>query len=388
VEARRDVFSLNFGLLALYLTLLGLGVVVFYGSGVSAGSYLSGLMLKKLGHVALAVAIFVVAAAIPHLWYQKAGVGFMLASVALLVLLFVPGLGVEHNNAVRWLRLGPIEIQPSELVKVFLTIYLADFVSRKREGLRQFSTVLTNLGLGAVVFGLLMLEPDLGSAIIFVMVLGAMLFLGNARLVHLAWVALAGVLMGAIFLVSSAERWRRVKCFVYPAECPAGESYHLDHAQWAFGSGGAYGIGLGKGLQTNQGFVLKPQSDFVFAVIGEELGFVGTLGVVLCFTLLFLLSVAIAQRSPDEFGRYLALGLGVLLTLHAVIHMGVTMRLLPTKGLCLPLLSAGGSALFAHSFACGVLLSVSRAGRRAVREGQGSEKARASVWNRLKGEKP
>ena len=385
--AAREGFSIDHRLVAIYLSLVGLGLVLFYSSGISAHGSFMAFMPKKLLHVLAGLAAFTIAARIPYTLYQRYRGVVLLVSVVLLILPLIPGLGILRYGARRWIDLGLVSFQPSELVKPLFAIYLAGFVAQRREEIRGLMTgIVPSLIVGVTLFGLLMLEPDLGSAIILVTLVGAYLFLGGARIVHLALIVVVGVILGGAMILGSAERRDRVKCYIWPDRCPAGEAYHLDHAQWAFGSGGPVGVGLGQGLETSQGFLLKPQSDFIGAVIGEELGFVGTMGVLLAFVLLFLVAASISARAPDDLGRFMALGLGFLIALHALIHMGVTMRLLPTKGLCLPLLSAGGSAMIGQSYAVGVITNIAWAGRQAARQAE-EDGVGSSYWSRLKGDR-
>ena len=380
------VFSIELKLLALYLALLGLGIVVYYSSAVAVFDSFGALMGRKLIHVAVALVALVVGARVPYSFYNRFRGPLLILCVALLAAPLIPGLGITKYGATRWVDLGFFSFQPGELVKIAFVLYIASFVSRKREELRNWMVgLLPSLTVGGMLFVLLVLEGDLGTALILSTMLGLMLFLGNARVPHLLTVILLGTLGGAAMLHFSPARAERFMCAVQPDECSEDAKWQTRNAQWAFGSGGASGVGLGNGLQTNQGFLLKSQSDFVYAVIGEQLGFLGSALVIAAYLFVFLLSLSIAARAPDRFGRFLALGLGAMISIHALTHMGVTMRLpyLPAKGLCLPLVSAGGSALVAMSFAFGVLLNVSYAGRRELREN--TRVNGSGFWSRLKG---
>ncbi len=380
------VFSIDLKLLALYLTLVGLGIVVYYSSAVAVFDSFIELMGRKLIHVGVGLVALVIGARIPYSYYSRFRGPLLILCVALLTLPLIPGLGITKYGATRWVNLGFVSFQPAELVKIVFVLYIASFVSRKRAELRNWMVGLVpSVTVGGMLFVLLMLEGDLGTALILSTVLGLMLFLGNARIPHLLTVILLGIIGGATMLHFSPARAERFMCAIQPEECSEDAKWQTRNAQWAFGSGGAAGVGLGSGLQTNQGFLLKSQSDFVYAVIGEQLGFLGSALVIAAYLFVFLLSFSIAARAPDSFGRFLALGLGAMISIHALTHMGVTMRVpyLPAKGLCLPLISAGGSALVAMSFAFGVLLNVSYAGRRA--QGAGTRVNGTGFWSRLKG---
>ena len=386
--ARRDTFAVDFRVLGVFLFLMGLGVVLYYASGASAFDTFWALMGRKFVHVAVAVAAFAVASVVPHTVYERYRGTLLLISLGLLVLPLVPGLGHVKFGARRWVDLGPASFQPAELVKVTFVLYLAGFVTRKRDDLRKFvSGLIPSLSVAGMLFVLLLLEGDLGTAVILTAMVAILLFLGNARMAHLVTILLLTAMAGWGYVQSSPKRMNRLVCAADPDQCSEEAKWQTQNAQWAFGSGAGTGVGLGKGLQTNQGFLLKAQSDFVYAVVGEQMGYVGSLLVLLVYLILFLVAVSIAGASPDAYGRFAALGLGTMITLHALIHMGVTMRVpyLPTKGLCLPLVSAGGSSLIAQAYAMGALMSISRAGRGVWREA--AERGSATgLWKRLKNE--
>lgn len=385
---RRGAFSTDFRLLAIFLFLLGLGTVLYYASGASAFDSFWALMGRKFAHLAVAVGAFVLACVVPYSLYERLRGTLLLVSLGLLVLPLVPGLGHAKFGAQRWVDLGPFSFQPAEFVKVTFVLYLAGFVTQKREDLRSlWAGLLPSFSVAAMLFVLLLLEGDLGTAIILIGMVAVLLFLGNARMGHLLTILALTAVSGWGYVQSSPKRMQRLECAADPDQCSEESKWQTQNAQWAFGSGAGTGVGLGKGLQTNQGFLLKAQSDFVYAVVGEQMGFVGSFVVLLAYLLLFLVAVSVAGASPDAFGRYAALGLGVMITFHAVVHMGVTMRIpyVPTKGLCLPLVSAGGSSLIGQAYAIGVLMSISRAGRGVWREAaeRGSQ---TGLWKRLQRE--
>jgi len=385
---RRDAFAIDFRVLGVFLFLTGLGVVLYYASGVSAFDSFGELMGRKFGHVLVALVAFGVAAWVPHTVYERFRGTLLIVSLVLLVLPLLPGLGHVKYGARRWVDLGPFSFQPAELVKVTFVLYLAGFVTRKRDDLRKLvSGLVPSFSVAGMLFVLLLLEGDLGTAVILTAMVGVLLFLGNARMAHLLTILAVTALVGYGYAKSSPKRWNRLVCAADPDQCSEEAKWQTQNAQWAFGSGAGTGVGLGRGLQTNQGFLLKAQSDFVYAVVGEQMGFVGSVLVLVVYLLLFLVAVSIARASPDEFGRYAALGLGTMITLHALVHMGVTMRVpyLPTKGLCLPLVSAGGSSLIAQAYAMGALMSISSAGRGVWREA--AERGPGTgLWTRLKKE--
>jgi len=386
--ARRDAFAIDLRVLVIFLFLMGLGTVLYYASGASAFDSFWALMGRKFVHLGVALGAFAVAACVPHTVWERYRGTLLIVSLALLVLPLVPGIGHVKFGARRWVDLGPFSFQPAEFVKVTFVLYLAGFVTQKRDELRNVvSGLLPSFSVAGMLFVLLLLEGDLGTAIILIAMVATLLFLGNARMAHLITILILTAGAGWGYVQSSPKRMNRLVCAADPDQCSEESKWQTQNAQWAFGSGAGTGVGLGKGLQTNQGFLLKAQSDFVYAVVGEQMGFVGSFVVLLAYLLLFLVAVSIAGASPDAYGRYAALGLGVMITAHALVHMGVTMRVpyLPTKGLCLPLVSAGGSSLIGQAFGMGVLMSISRAGRGVWREA--AERGSATgLWKRWKKE--
>ena len=281
----------------------------------------------------------------------------LLTCLALLIAVFA---APSVNGAHRWIPIGPFNLQPSELTKLAIVIFLAYILSRKEERVNDLWAVplpsFVVIGLFAL---LVVVEPDLGSAVMMVIVAGVMMFVAG-----LSWRAITAVsLVGAIGFVASviAEPFRieRIKAFLNPSADTLGASFQLNQSLIAVGSGGWTGAGLGQGHQ--KAFYLPAaHTDFIYSVIGEELGLLGCAALLAAFLLIFWRGMRAATRAPDRFGFYLALGLTNLIVLQALINMGVCLGLLPTKGLPLPLISYGGSSLIATMAALGLLLNVSR----------------------------
>ncbi|WP_454064325.1 putative lipid II flippase FtsW [Candidatus Nitrospira salsa] len=281
----------------------------------------------------------------------------LIGCLALLALVLVAG--VENNGARRWLDLSWFSMQPGELSKLVVVLYLASYLAKSdmritkwQDGLFQPILVV------GVVCGLLVFE-DFGTPVVLGLVLIGMLYVAGARLLHLSTIALVVLPPSAALIVNSPERLERLTSFLHPEADPLGAGHQLLQSFIAFNNGGVFGQGLGLGGQ-KRGFLPEAHTDFVLALIGEELGFVGTFCFLGLFVVLLLKGFRVAAQAPDMFGRYLALGVTFLLGIQVLMNAGVVSGLLPTKGLTLPFVSYGGSSLVTSLMAVGLLLSVAR----------------------------
>ena len=277
------------------------------------------------------------------------------AALLLLVLLSRP-----INGARRWIALGPVHLQASELAKLAVALLLAYTLDRKTdqlaEGWRGFLPAATVCGAMAA---LVLIEPDTGTAVLLGLVTMVFLYLAGVKPRHLATLAGGAAAVLAVVVLSSSYRRSRFLAFLDPSADPLGSAFQINQSLIALGSGGLTGVGLGQGQQ--KAFYLPfPHSDFIFSVIGEELGLLGTAGVLALFGIIFWRGSRSALRAPDNFGMFLGLALTLMLTLQALLNLGVATGLLPTKGLPLPYVSYGGSSLLASLAATGVLLNISQ----------------------------
>jgi len=265
-----------------------------------------------------------------------------------------------HGGARRWIGFGPLSFQPSEFAKTVVILYLAHSIARKREHMAQFSVgVLPHLIVVGLFVLLIGVQPDFGTAVILVSVLVFMLYGGGARLTHLVGLMLATLPVIAFALVHWPYRWKRILAFLEPMRYSQDIAFQLVQSLIAFGSGGLTGIGLGESKQ-KMFFLPEAHTDFIFALIGEELGLWGALLVLVLFGILGMRGFRVASRHPDPFASALAFGLTLVILLEAVVNVGVVVGLLPTKGLALPFLSYGGSALIGTLLQVGMLAALSR----------------------------
>lgn len=285
---------------------------------------------------------------------------FLLVSFLLVVAVLIPGIGVIRGGARRWINLGLLSFQPAEFVKIALVLYLARSISRKGSRLQGFfGGLLPHLIVTAVFVGLIILQPDFGTVVILSLVTLSLLLVGGARLRHVVGPGLLALPLAIVAVAKSPYRLQRVLCFVDPWQDPQHCGFQLVQSLIALGSGGLTGVGLGESRQ-KLFFLPEAHTDFIFALVGEELGLVGMVAVISLFLLLGARGFRIARRHPEPFGSLLAFGITLTIVLEATINIGVVVGLLPTKGLALPFLSYGGSALIVVLTQVGILAGLSR----------------------------
>jgi cell division protein FtsW len=303
-------------------------------------------------------------------YWQKAAPWLFLACVALLVLVLVPGIGREVNGARRWISLGAVNLQPSELMKLAVVLYAADYTVRKHAVLKSFRRgLLPMLAVMMFVSWLLLREPDFGALVVIAVSTFGILFLGGMNGRHFA--ALCAMLAAgfALLVLTSEYRMQRIFGFMDPWTDPFGRGYQLSHALIAFGRGEWLGVGLGASVE-KLFYLPEAHTDFLLAVIAEELGLAGVALVIGLFVWLVLRAFAIGRQAAlreRHFASLAAQGIGVWLGFQALINMGVNMGLLPTKGLTLPLMSFGGSGLVANCVAVAILLRIDWENRQLAR---------------------
>lgn len=284
----------------------------------------------------------------------------LLVCLVLLALVLIPGIGKEAGGARRWFKFFNLSFQPSEFAKLAIIIYIADFLSRKQSYIKDFfyGFLPSAIALSAVS-GFVLLQPDLGTAISLASIGATMYFVSGIRMVYLLWVFTLSIPVLYLMIFSTAYRMRRITAFLNPFKDPRGVGFQIVQSFIALGSGGLLGVGLGKSQQ-KLFYLPAAHTDFIFSIIGEEMGLLGTLCIVALFALLILNGARIAFKSRDMFGQFIALGVISKLGFEAAVNIGVSTGCLPTKGLPLPFVSYGGSALVFNMIAIGLLLNVGR----------------------------
>ena len=282
--------------------------------------------------------------------------GLALVTIALVAVLF----RAPINGARRWIDLGLMSVQPSEFTKVGLVVALAALLSRREGEIdHPTRTLLPVFGLLALFSGLVLLQPDFGTAFTYFAIAAAMLFSPGLRLKYFAIAALLIVPTLTAYVWSAQYRRDRILAFLHPETDPLGKGFHAIQSLIAVGTGGVTGLGLGHGKQ-KLFFLPYPYTDFIYAIVGEELGLIGCVVVLALFGFLFARGVRAAANAPDSFGRLLGIGFSVMIVVQALVNISVVLSLLPTKGIPLPFLSYGGSALWADLLAVGILLNLSQ----------------------------
>ena len=294
-----------------------------------------------------------------HHWKRLAPMGLGV-SVLLLALTAVPSVGLSANGARRWLGVGPVVFQPSEVAKIAFVVFVADLLSRPDRHMEDTrATLVPVLMLTGGMVGLLMLQPHLGTTVLIVGVALTMLYFAGARFSHLLAATVVGAGLTAMLIAYSPWRRDRMLGFLDPWADPYGNGYQTLKSLHAMASGGIEGLGLGAG-RAKWGFLPYAHTDFIFAVIGEELGMIGSLFVVILFVAIAAAGLGVALRAPDRFGMLLAVGVTAWILLQAALNMGAVLAIFPVVGITLPLLSFGGTSLVATLAAMGVLLNVAR----------------------------
>lgn len=351
-------------LAAVVVALVGFGVVMVYSASASAATveqHDPQFFLKRQATYALLslALLFVVTRVDYHRLYKLTYP--VLAGVAGLLVACVVGFGHTGGGATRWLSIGPVHVQPAEMAKLAIVLWLAYSLAKKAERVKTFTVGFLPHLLMAGVFMLLCLkQPDFGSAVVLLFLTFTMLFVAGAKVGYILGASILGGAFGAFAIRSSAYRYARYLAWLDMDQHRRDLAYQPFESVMSFGSGGASGVGLGRGLQTL--YLPEAHNDFIAAIVGEELGFVGVLCLCAAFLLLVLRGVRAALRAPDDYGAYLAFGISTMFGVQALLNLAVALSLLPTKGLTLPFVSFGGSSLLVNAAAAGILLNISRQG--------------------------
>ncbi|MCQ6274002.1 stage V sporulation protein E [Bacillus sp. V3B] len=281
----------------------------------------------------------------------------------LLVLVLIPGIGNVRNGSRSWIGIGAFSVQPSEFMKLAMIAFLAKFLSERQKYITSFKKgLIPSLGLVFLAFGMIMLQPDLGTGTVMVGTCTVMIFIAGARIRHFMVLGLIGLAGFVVLVLSAPYRIKRITSFLDPWQDPLGSGFQIIQSLFAIGPGGLFGLGLGQSRQKFF-YLPEPQTDFIFAILAEELGFIGGSFILLLFSLLLWRGIRIALGAPDLYGSLLAVGIIAMVAIQVMINVGVVTGLMPVTGITLPFLSYGGSSLTLMLLAVGVLLNVSRYSR-------------------------
>lgn len=346
--------------------LIGIGIVMIYSSSaiIAMERYNDPYFFLKrqaiwvaMGSILMALILRLDYRIIRKLTYPA-----IFITVVLLILLLIPQFSREIGGARRWLHLGPISFQPSELAKSTLILYIAHSLVKNADKLQDFTFgYLPNLVILGLFFLLIFFQPDLGTALIILMVVFTLFFVAGVRFLYIffSFLMIIPFLCVTVLGVTGVTYQKiRILAFLNPWHDPLGSGFQIIQSFLALGRGNILGLGIGEGKQ-KLFYLPEPHTDFIFSVIGEELGFVGTVSVIILFAILIWRGVRISIRSQDLFGTYLSLGITMMIGIQAIINMGVAVGLLPTKGIPLPFISLGGSSLIVSMISIGMLLNIS-----------------------------
>jgi cell division protein FtsW len=349
-------------LAAVVVALVGFGVVMVYSaSGIEATVQYHDpqfFLSRQVTYALAALAAMWLASRVDYHRLYKLTYPVLFAVGAMLVMC-VAGLGHSGGGAARWLTIGPVHVQPAETAKVALVIWLAYSLAKKAERVKTFTIgFLPHLIMAGGLMLLCLKQPDFGSAVVLLLLTFTMLFVAGAKVGYILGASIVGAGLGAAAIRFREYRYERYLAWLHMDEHRQDLAYQPFQSVMSFGSGGPTGLGLGRGLQTL--YLPEAHTDFVAAIVGEELGFVGVAALCLAYLLLVARGVRAALRAPDDFGAFLAFGLSTMFAVQALINLSVALALLPTKGLTLPFVSFGGSSLLVNAVAAGILLNVSR----------------------------
>jgi cell division protein FtsW len=359
------------------LLLMAIGMVMVYSASISTaeaarhtGANSAYYLMRHAAFLGVSLTAAIAVFLVPVRYWQKSAPLLFLACVALLVLVLVPGVGREVNGARRWINLGGLTLQPSELMKLAAVLYGADYTVRKHAVMKSFRRgLLPMLAVMMFVSWLLLREPDFGALVVIAVTTFGILFLGGMNGRHFLALGAMLALGFALLVLTSEYRMQRIFGFMDPWTDPYGRGYQLSHALIAFGRGEWLGVGLGASVE-KLFYLPEAHTDFLLAVIAEELGFLGVAAVIALFVWVVMRAFAIGRQAAlreRHFAALAAQGIGVWIGFQALINMGVNMGLLPTKGLTLPLMSFGGSGLLANSVALAILLRIDWENRQLAR---------------------
>ncbi|GAB6137100.1 stage V sporulation protein E [Halanaerobaculum tunisiense] len=354
-------YAPDYIILAVIIFLLGISVtMVFSATSISAYAQFGDsfhFLKRQLTWLLLGILVMMLVSNIDY--HRYLNWAYYLLAISIVGLVLVLFIGPEINGSRRWINIG-VRVQPSELVKLTMIIFVARYIHLAGSQIKEFwRGLIPVLGILVFVFGLILLEPDLGTAGTIALTVVIMLLSAGARLLHLGGLFASGLPALVYVLMVEPYRRKRIFAFLNPWQDPKGTGFHIIQSLYALGSGGLFGVGLGRSRQKFF-YLPEPGTDFIFAVLGEELGFVGSLIVLFLYFLLALRGMQIALKAPDLFGAMLAVGITSWIVLQAIINIGVVTGSMPVTGITLPFISYGGTSLVVMSASIGILLNISR----------------------------
>ena len=354
---------IDYVLLGVTAALVMMGIVMVYSSSAVLSLEKMGdgyyYLKKEIVYVMIGLAMLLGMSRVPYHWWKRAVYPLLGLAFIMLILSFIPGLRNTAGGASRWVKLGPMTFQPSELAKFALVVFLAYSLEKKASKIKTFGLgFVFHLAVTSVFIVIVLLQKDLGAAFMLAVIAWSMMFVTGVRLSYLFSMIAASIPVLYFLIFSVGYRRQRVLAFLDPWSDRYGSGFQIIQSLVSFNQGGVFGKGLGEGQQ-KLFYLPEAHTDFIFSVLGEELGLIGVAFVVVLFALFFWRAVTIGLKAPEMFSRYFAFGIAIFITVQGLFNFCVVMGLLPTKGLVLPFISYGGSALITFMIAVGVLLNIS-----------------------------
>jgi len=356
--------SIDYILIFAVLALLTIGIIMIFSASSVRGENLFNdsyhFLKRQLIFALIGLILMIIFMNVDYHIFEKYAKFIMLIAILLLLIVLIPGIGRKVGGSRRWLGIGFLGGQPSEIAKLALIMYIAQFYTRKDDLINNFKKgILPILIVTGVIFGLILFEPDLGTGALILAITFVMLFANGAKLSHLAFLALIGIPGIIFFIFSEPYRKERFLAFLNPWADPLDTGYHIIQSLLALGSGGLFGVGLGNSHQKFL-YLPEPGTDFIFAIIGEELGLLATLLVILLYLVIAWKGLKISYNTNDRFGSILAMGITILIVGQAMLNIAVVTSSIPITGITLPFISYGGSSLVMFLFSIGILLNISK----------------------------
>jgi len=306
------------------------------------------------------IAVLLIASFIDYRKWKRFAAPLLFITLILLILVLIPGITVEAGGARRWINLGPLSLQPTEIAKLTFLLYLTTWIEKREKGIKDFNTgFLPFISIVGIVCFLIMLEPDLGTMSVIVFSAIVVYYIAGARLSHLALLGVSGVALITLLIKTAPYRLARFTVFLNPELDPSGIGYQINQALLAVGSGGLFGKGLGRSVQ-KYNYLPEVTGDSIFAVIAEELGFFRIIFLLILFALFGIIGFTISKRAPDFYGRILAAGITTWIVFQAFVNIAAMLSLVPLTGIPLPFISYGGTALLVSLSAVGILINIGR----------------------------
>ena len=358
--------NIRINLFTVSVVLMCIGVVMIYSSSsiYAWERYKDGFFFLKRHMIFMLIGVILtfIFMAVDYRKLRNIAQPLIFISIILLILVLIPGIGREVSGARRWFRFKMISFQPSEFANLAVIIYVADFIARKENLIKTFlKGFLPPMVLLGTISILILIQPDLGTTVSLAFVVIAMIFVAGVRPAYILSLILSSIPMLYFLIFSVPYRRARIMAFINPWLDPRGSGFQIIQSQVALGSGGIFGVGLGHSKQ-KLFYLPAAHTDFIFSIIGEELGLLGTIGVILLFIIFIQQGIKIIKNASDKFGYFLSLGLVLMIAFRAIVNIGVSCGVLPTKGLPLPFISYGGSSFIFDMVSVGILVNIARTG--------------------------